>query len=316
MAKKQKVKNMKLEQNELNATTIGVFESRKKTSFGIFVIMTVFILAIVFMPEISDFINKYLDPDAPIENPQYVPKPIVPPTEDEPDQVLSELTSDLQIEAPDIKADNFNLDIENNTLSFKAENTTSNNIRLNNLNYYVEVYNEDQTLLQRIKILESAPIGIGQTMQISNKLNEGVALNVKLVSIVKKDIIDYPPIFLSPNDEGVEKLVCSNAHENVSYIFEDNKLQEIDATLSYASSESDYLQKYDEYRLASATYDEQDGIISLFSGSQESGEFNITTNVDLNTASRFYLFNADTFSLGTEPKVVSFEMEAQGFTCE
>ena len=40
------------------------------------------------------------------------------------------------------------------------------------------------------------------------------------------------------------------------------------------------------------------------------------TNVDLNEAERTYIFDADTFSLETDAKVVSFEMEAQGFTCE
>ena len=32
-------------------------------------------------------------------------------------------------------------------------------------------------------------------------------------------------------------------------------------------------------------------------------------------ASRTYIFNADTFKLDTDPKVVSFEMEASGFNC-
>ena len=43
--------------------------------------------------------------------------------------------------------------------------------------------------------------------------------------------------------------------------------------------------------------------------------FNITTIVNLEEASRTYIFNADSFKLDTEPKVVSFEMEAQGFSC-
>ena len=56
MARK-KYKNFKVEQEELKPITIGVFESRKKTSLSIFVILTLFVLFVIFLPEISEKVN-------------------------------------------------------------------------------------------------------------------------------------------------------------------------------------------------------------------------------------------------------------------
>ena len=59
MAKK-KYKNVKVEQEELKPIAIGAFESRKKTSVGIFIILTIFVLVVIFLPQITEKINEYL----------------------------------------------------------------------------------------------------------------------------------------------------------------------------------------------------------------------------------------------------------------
>ena len=61
MAKK-KYKSFKIEQEELKPMTIGAFESRKRTSIGIFIILTIFVIVVIFLPEISDVVNEYLNP--------------------------------------------------------------------------------------------------------------------------------------------------------------------------------------------------------------------------------------------------------------
>ena len=70
--------------------------------------------------------------------------------------------------------------------------------------------------------------------------------------------------------------------------------------LDISSAEMDYMNK-------------SNGITSNFF--INAGGFNITTLIDLESASRTYIFNADTFTLDTTAKEVSFEMEAQGFEC-
>ena len=139
MAKK-KFKNVKLEQIELEPVTIGVFENRRKSSLGIFIIMSIFILAVIFMPEISEFVNKLLEPEPTIKGPAYVPPQVTPPEdEEEPEQILYDYTTDLKIETEDLNFDTFNLDSENNTLTFNVFNISQKNVNITNLIYYKEL---------------------------------------------------------------------------------------------------------------------------------------------------------------------------------
>ena len=67
MAKK-KIKNFKVEQDELKPITVGAFESRRKSSIGTFFILTVFVLVIVFLPQITDIVNEYLKASQRVNN--------------------------------------------------------------------------------------------------------------------------------------------------------------------------------------------------------------------------------------------------------
>ncbi len=316
MARK-KVKNMQIEQEELKPVTIGVFESRRKSSWGIFIIMTVFVLAVIFMPEISNFVNKYLNTEPQINNPSSNPiNPVVPPEEEEPEQVIYDLSEDLIVKDEEIALSAFNIDAINNTLAYNIENISNASYRVTDKNYYIELYDENQTLLQRIKIISSGYLNAGSNMAMNNALNLNVASNVRKIAMTKKDVLDYPPLYLTPNDEGVENLVCSSAYEEVTYIFKENKLKTVISEVNYPKTASNFLDNYNNYRNLAATYNTEEGIVSVFSGSELSDAFNVTTNIDLTKAKRFYVFNADSFALDTEPKVVSFEMEAQGFNCK
>ena len=85
MAKK-KYKNVKIEQEELKPIAIGAFESRKKTSLGIFVILTLFVLAVIFLPQISEFIDEYLNPTPSTPVTPNNPTPEEPAEPDEPSE--------------------------------------------------------------------------------------------------------------------------------------------------------------------------------------------------------------------------------------
>ena len=121
MAKK-KYKNFKIEQEELKPIAIGAFESRKKTSFGIFVILTLFVLVIIFLPQISEMVDEYLNPTP--ENP-ITPNDPTPDEPDEPedpdgnvDETFYPYTAGLSIEREEITVSGINIDAVNNTISY------------------------------------------------------------------------------------------------------------------------------------------------------------------------------------------------------
>lgn len=314
---KQKIKNFKLEQDELKPMTIGIFESRRKSSVGIFVLLTLFILLVVFLPQISDLYNKYFnheDISVPEGNGNAV-TPIVPPDrEDDTDNnTYYELTADLSITKEDIKVDSFYVDINNNTLSFKVTNITSNSLVLSSLNYYLELYTSEHTLLERIKVNGNS-FGGDEAINIVKTLGEGVKDSLGAVVLAKIDASNYPAVTLGTDSTGSQVLVCSREHEKVTYSFKNNLLKEVSSVVSYSATDNDYVNVYQQYFNLSLGYNGRPGIASSFL--DYNNTFTVTTNVNLKEAERATIFNADTFELDTDAKVVNFEMEAEGFSCE
>ncbi|MDE5539882.1 MAG: hypothetical protein K2J20_05295, partial [Bacilli bacterium] len=82
--KKQKiVKNMKLEQNELVSLTIGISDNKKSGSIGTFLVLTIFVLVVVFLPQLSDMVEAYLHPEVQVPNTPMTPPKPDKPTEDD-----------------------------------------------------------------------------------------------------------------------------------------------------------------------------------------------------------------------------------------
>lgn len=313
--KKQKIRNMKLEQNELQATTIGEYGSRKKSSFGVFILLTLFILFVYFLPDISEYVQAYLHPEAIIPGGPVNPeKPVTPPDDEENyNNVYYELVDDLKIEREDITLSDFVLNQENNTLSFTATNNTNNYQQLETLNYYLELFNSEQTLLERIKITGDQNLASGAFQELVKSLRDGSVVDLKSFALVKKTEEDYPIVNLNSEDD-TSSLVCKNSHETVTYKFLRDELIEVVNEVSYLNTDLDYELAYSNYQRLSNNYAMKTGVTSMFVDN-ETG-FKINTSVDLSRVNRFYIYNADSFKLGVGPRVVNFEMEAQGFDCE
>lgn len=316
MAKnKIKIKNMKLEQNELASTTIGVFENRKKSSFGVFILLTLFILVVFFLPEISDKVNEYLHPKTP-DKPAVTPggnkKPDVPDGENYNNQFY-ELAEGLKIVRDDITVGDLALNLENNTLNFSITNNTNQYLVIETLNYYLELYTEDHTLLERIRLTEQRDLNSGAFYSYVKNIKASTAESVKAFTLVKKTINDYPLITLNPKEDGSTTLVCSNSHETVTYKFVNDALKNVVSEANYLNTELDYETNYTINKENSLMYNNRDGVVSIFMD-YEAG-YKITTNIDSANAERFYVFGADSFKLDDPAKVVNFEMEAQGYDC-
>ena len=130
-----------------------------------------------------------------------------------------------------------------------------------------------------------------------------------------KSYEEYPSFNPQTTEDGKSSLTCTSLDttHKITYNFQNNALSNIVSSIDLASTIPDYEQIALNYQTQALTYNSKPGIISNFLIFNEG--FNVTTNVDLSVASRSYIFEADTFSKNTEPKVVKFEMESQGYTC-
>lgn len=311
---RNKIKNMKIEQDELKPITIGVFESRKKNSIGVFIILTIFVLVIFFLPQISDIVNEYLHPT--VNTPVKPVNPVNPEKPEEPNITEDKLypyIDTLKIENEDITIDTFLLDTTNKTISYVITNNGAS-IDIEDLNYYLEIYNSDKTLLERVKLASDLNLASGTFRKLTKDIKDSTVSEIGYIALVKKTIDEYPELELTSFVDGTGSIVCTKEHEKVTYKFEKNKLKELTSEVTYQNTDIDYESIYESQSILVNTYNNKVGITSTMF-KYDAGH-NITTTVNLSEASRTYIFNADTFTLDTEPKVVSFEMEAQNFLCE
>lgn len=313
--KKKRYKNIKLEQNELTPTAIGMFENRRKSSIGTVIILGIFILAVIFLPDISEYVNKYLNktigtPTNPV-NPGNKPNKPIPPDNDD---NFTAFVDNLKVTNNDITVSNFIIDTTNSTISYDITNNLSSSEDIETLNYYLEIYNKEQTMIERVKLANSGVLNSGAFANFKRNISNESAATIGFISIIKKTTNDYPLVELNTSEDGNATLVCSNTHEKVTYKFQSEELKEVTSEVSYLNTDTNYQELYTSNKLQSSNYNSKLGVASTFF-EYESG-YNINTTINLNETERMYIFNADSFKLNTEPKVVKFEMEAQGFKCE
>ena len=317
MAKK-KYKNIKVEQEELKPIAIGAFESRKKTSVGIFIILTIFVLVVIFLPQITEKINEYLNPTP--ATPTTPNTPTETPNEEDPDngennedENFYQYDPSLKIEREDVIVSNMSVDPTNNTITYSVTNNTKAYQDMEVLNYYLEIYNNEKTLIERVKLVPEGLLAGGAFETFTRPITNTSSTTIGYLVLVKKTLDDYPEVELATDGDGNSSLVCTNAHETVTYDFKDNALKSVTSIVEYLNTDANYTETYSTYQTLADWYNKSNGMTSNFF--INAGGFNITTLIDLESASRTYIFNADTFTLDTTAKEVSFEMEAQGFDC-
>lgn len=315
MAKK-KFENVSLEQKELTPMTIGAFESRKKSSIGIVIIIALFALVMVFLPEISSKLNEFLNPVSPIA-PGSTPKPVAPSETKDPEPSeetkFYAFSEDLEIKNEEVSLSDFLLDKEKKVLSYSIVNASNGYQDIEALNYYLEIYTSEKILIERVKLAHELTLASGAFKKVSASISEEGVDSLSYLVLVKKSTSDYPPVNLANNEEGTATLTCTKDHEKAIYKFTDSKLVEMSHEYRYENTNEDYLEVSEEAKKESTSINNKSGVTSTYF--EYEGGFNITSIVNLSEASRGYIFHADTFKLDTEPKVVKFEMEAQNFKC-
>jgi len=314
MTKKQ-IESFKIDEEELKPVTIGTFESRKKNSIGIFFILSLFVIFIFFLPKISSLINEYLKPAKPNIPNQSNPGHVINPSEDDNpslEERFVQYTENLKISNEDITLTNIRVDVNNSELIYTITNN-GKKMDIDELNYYIEIYNNEKTLIERVKLVSNLVLESGAYREITKKISSDAANSIGYIILVKKTTVEYPEVSMQiENDIG--SIVCTKDHEKITYRFNDYQLKEVISEISYKVEDENYENILIEQKKLVNSYNNKEGVISTLV-EYETG-YNIITNVNLKNISDTYIFNADIFKLGTIPKVVSFEMEAQGFDCK
>lgn len=313
MAKRKTKEPIVIDKTPLKATSLGNLETKENGPLVAILWVGLLVVCIISLPYIADFVQNY-------QNNKIIDTPTKKPDHTSDNNTQGEITKDQTIYNFEknlvITENKFNLSdfsVSNNVLTFKITNVGGDVDYFKKHNYFVELFNDDKTLLQRIKF-------DGITINKSKTITLNVdAVSFTKISFIEKDVKDYPNVTLKTVSE-IPTLTCQNKDLKVIYTFstdEDNKLKTIETNYSYASSNKDYEQMLSRYETYATSYNSLGGVkatlIPINTG------FTFKVNIDLATIPEASYTSTFTdkyyYSLDTEAKIVAFELKTSGFTC-
>lgn len=310
MIKLAKKKQIVISEEELVPTTLAVVQDKKKANvFGmiwIFIIFIIFIAGVIYLPEISAYINSYLNPDVVVPNTPSKDNKKEDDTKDETSVKEYTITNELEITEESFKISSFN--IENNTIKFKITNLTSEVLELKDAHYFVNLYSDNKKLLQRIYLQDI--ISPSSEADATYDLSDSSA---KVISLVKISEEEYPSHIVTVPEEGVATLTCTKNYEKVEYLLNNNKVYVANLIYEVNTTDVNFNNLYNNYQTLQTTYNNIEGVSSNIT--LENGLLNFKTIINLSSVKSDTLNLKSVYPFGTDAKVIYFEMTASGYTC-
>lgn len=310
MIKLAKKKQIVISEEELVPTTLAVVQDKKKANvFGmiwIFIIFIIFIAGVIYLPEISAYINSYLNPDIVVPNTPSKDNKKEDDTKDETSVKEYKIANDLEITEESFKISNFN--IENNTIKFKITNLTSEVLELKDEHYFINLYSDNKKLLQRIYLQDI--ISPSSEADATYDLSDSSA---SIISLVKISEEEYPSHIVTVPEEGVATLTCTKNYEKVEYLLNNNKVYVTNLLYEVNTTDANFNNLYNNYQALQTTYNNIEGVSSNIT--LENGLLSFKTIINLSSVKSDTLNLKTIYPFGTDAKVIYFEMTASGYTC-
>lgn len=312
MAKKNQ--KIEVENIELKPQVIGKIEKKKNNIGRVLIIFIVFILTIIFLPEITIFLNNKLgmkiSPTI-VDNKEETdnkPNNNNPTSNNEIEYIL--FNENTEIKKDDYIVNSFSL--INNQLSFNIQNTLDKSLDLSKDLLYLETYNESKTLIERFKI-DLEPMGAKKSQSVKVVLTNP---NIYYVSFVSKTTNDYPVVDLTKNDLGYATMTCKSGNDTIIYTFKNDELVTVKEEVIYNFNvlDQNYSSEFSKYQSKCANYDVINGVNTSFNNSTNG--FTAVIEVDMAILEKDKLDEKYYYSYKEVPKVIKFEMETYGYKCE
>ena len=310
MIKLAKKKQIVISEEELVPTTLAVVQDKKKVSFfgmiWIFIIFIIFITGVIYLPEISAYINSYLNPEVVVPSTPSKDNKKEDDTQDDTSVKEYTITNELEIAEESFKISSFN--IENNTIKFKITNLTSEVLELKDAHYFVNLYSDNKKLLQRIYLQDI--LSPSSETDAAYDLSDSSA---KVISLVKISEEEYPSHIVTVPEEGVATLTCTKNYEKVEYLLNNNKVYVANLIYEVNTTDVNFNNLYNNYQTLQTTYNNIEGVSSNIT--LENGLLSFKTIINLSSVKSDTLNLKSVYPFGTDAKVIYFEMTASGYTC-
>ena len=317
MGKRNKKEQIVINNEELQATTLGYLEDEKKGPFGLIFLFLIFIVFAFFLPEITNYVNKLMG-----KNTTGIIEPTIDPTKkddkdnNEEEAKMYDITDSLTFDYTSIKFSEFKKYEDNNKyyISFRLDNNSDKMIDLSKSKYFIETYSEDKTLLER-HIFNYTKLNTKSYTTEIIELSYDEYNKANKIIISYKTLEDYPEVSLNIDTNSEYVLSCTNSKNKLIYTFnKDSKLVRINDTVNYANdNSSNYANALINYRNQVANFNNIDGISSSLV--EITTGFTVTTDVNVKTVNLNSVNNSNYYGTDAIPKEVKFEMESRGYSC-
>lgn len=309
MAKK---KQIVINEEELTPTTLAVVEDKKKVSilgiFWLFLIFAIFIVGVIYLPEISQYINNYFNPDVvtpdtPSDNKNNT-------TDDDNKTTIKEYVIS---DKPEIIFEKFkinNIVVYENNISFDIINTSNEILELANYNYFINLYDQNKKLLQRL-MLRDEVVSPNETLKVTFSLTDSNAYSLTILSISKDN---YPAYVAIADENNMATLTCTKNYEKVDYLLNNNKVYAINVLYEVGVDDANFNTLYGTYQAMQVSYNSIEGVSSSIETINNVLSFR--TIINLNTIGDEKINLKTFYPKDTDAKVMNFELTSMGYTCK
>ncbi len=298
---------------ELTPVTLAVKEDKKKASiFGIVwivLIFGIFILGVIYLPDIASFVNNYFNPDVVTPSGGNNNKNNGNDDVNSDDEKIKEyvISDNLEISFDSFKINNVKK--ENNKISMDIVNTSNEILDLSKDNYFINMYSEGKKLLKRV-MLGDVIVSVGSTYTVSYDIDE----NVYMLSVYNLSKKDYPAYVVTSDESNMGTLTCTKEYEKIDYLTNNNKVYAINLLNEVSSSDTNFNTLYATYQAMKNTYDNVEGISSSLEVINNVLTFRSVINLNVVLDGSINLKSY--YPKDTDAKVIYFEMTSMGYTCK
>lgn len=298
---------------ELTPVTLAVKEDKKKASiFGIVwivLIFGIFILGVIYLPDIASFVNNYFNPDVVTPSGGNNNKNNGNDDVNSDDEKIKEyvISDSLEITFDSFKINNIKK--ENNKISMDIVNTSNEILDLSKDNYFINMYSESKTLLKRV-MLGDVIVSVGNAYTVSYDTDE----NVYMLSVYNLSKKDYPAYVVTSDESNMGTLTCTKEYEKIDYLTNNNKVYAINLLNEVSSSDTNFNTLYATYQAMKNTYDSVEGISSSLDVINNVLTFRSIINLNVVLDGSINLKSY--YPKDTDAKVIYFEMTSMGYTCK
>lgn len=296
MAKKKKIKNVVINNQELTPTVLGYIQEKNGSPIFLILVFGIFLTFLYFVPEVNKYIEKKRGNDY-SNNVPFVPEKNETVVINDIGKEL-EYKDDLIITIKDLTFTDFLL--ESDELSFKITNISKDIIEYDDNKLYLYLKDIDGMIndiigLDDIVILEK------KSKDYSYKID---SINIKniIVDELKEEYL--PDVSLNDN-----KLVCNLDQETYTYEFNDSKY--IKLTQSYINTYPLESVK-SKYSYLKSQMEKEKGVTITYDGTNG---INFNMIIETNEADLTKIKSKNAFNKDASAKLIKFKMEERGFSC-